>query len=90
MVNRFVPNAVSYHGKGVIQEIPGIVRSKGFKKAFIATDPDLVKFGVTKKIPICSTRTAWTTQSISTSSPTRPSKMCSTTSKRIRNPVQTP
>ncbi|WP_304402556.1 iron-containing alcohol dehydrogenase, partial [uncultured Allobaculum sp.] len=50
MVNRFVLNAVSYHGKGVIQEIPGIVRSKGFKKAFIATDPDLVKFGVTKKI----------------------------------------
>lgn len=50
MVNRFVLNGVSYHGKGAIQEIPGIIESKGFKKAFIATDPDLIKFGVTKKV----------------------------------------
>jgi lactaldehyde reductase len=49
-VNRFVLNAISYHGKGAIQEIPGIVASKGFKKAFIASDPDLVKFNVTKKV----------------------------------------
>ena len=50
MANRFVSNAISYHGKGAIQEIPGIVAAKGFNKAFIATDPDLVKFGVTKKV----------------------------------------
>ncbi len=50
MVNRFVLNGVSYHGKGAIREIPGIIKSKGFKKAFIASDPDLVKFNVTKKI----------------------------------------
>ena len=50
MANRFVSNAISYHGKGAIQEIPGIVAAKGFKKAFIASDPDLVKFGVTKKV----------------------------------------
>ena len=50
MVNRFVLNAVSYHGKGAIGEIPGIVAAKGFKKAFIASDPDLIKFGVTKKV----------------------------------------
>ena len=49
-VNRFVLNGISYHGKGAIQEIPGIIRAKGFKKAFVATDPDLVKFGVTKKV----------------------------------------
>jgi lactaldehyde reductase len=49
-VNRFVLNAISYHGKGAIQEIPGIIASKGFKKAFIASDPDLVKFNVTKKV----------------------------------------
>ena len=49
-VNRFVLNGISYHGKGAIQEIPGIIAATGFKKAFIATDPDLVKFGVTKKI----------------------------------------
>lgn len=50
MVNRFVLNGISYHGKGAIREIPGIVKSKGFQKAFIASDPDLVKFNVTKKI----------------------------------------
>ena len=50
MANRFVANALSYHGKGAINEIPGIVSAKGFKKAFIATDPDLVKFGVVAKV----------------------------------------
>lgn len=50
MVNRFVLNGISYHGKGAIKEIPGIIKSKGFQKAFIASDPDLVKFNVTKKI----------------------------------------
>ena len=49
-VNRFVLNGVSYHGHGAIQEIPGILQSKGFKKAFVASDPDLVKFGVTAKV----------------------------------------
>ncbi|MGN0593392.1 MAG: lactaldehyde reductase [Ruminococcus sp.] len=49
-VNRFVLNGISYHGKGAIQEIPGIIRSKGLKKAFIASDPDLVKFHVTSKV----------------------------------------
>lgn len=50
MVNRFVLNTISYHGKGAIGEIPGLVAAKGFQKAFIASDPDLVKFGVTKKV----------------------------------------
>ena len=49
-VNRFVLNGVSYHGHGAINEIPGIIKSKGFKKAFVASDPDLVKFGVTAKV----------------------------------------
>ena len=49
-VNRFVLNAISYHGKGAIQEIPGLIKSRGFKKAFVASDPDLVKFGVTAKV----------------------------------------
>ncbi|MCD8130581.1 MAG: lactaldehyde reductase [Lachnospiraceae bacterium] len=50
MVNRFVLNGISYHGKGAIQELPGLVKAKGFQKAFVASDPDLVKFGVTKKV----------------------------------------
>ena len=49
-VNRFVLNGMSYHGHGAIQEIPGIINAKGFKKAFVASDPDLVKFGVTAKV----------------------------------------
>ena len=48
-VNRFVLNAMSFHGHGAINEIPGIVASKGFKKAFVASDPDLVKFGTFRK-----------------------------------------
>ena len=50
MVNRFVLNGISYHGKGAVQEIPGIIKGKGLKKAFIVSDPDLVKFGITKKV----------------------------------------
>lgn len=49
-VNRFVLNGMSYHGHGAINEIPGIIASKGFKKAFVASDPDLVKFGVSAKV----------------------------------------
>ncbi len=49
-VNRFVLNGTSYHGHGAINEIPGIVASRGFQKAFVASDPDLVRFGVTKKV----------------------------------------
>ena len=49
-VNRFVLNGMSFHGHGAINEIPGIVKSKDFKKAFVASDPDLVKFGVTDKV----------------------------------------
>lgn len=49
-VNRFVLNGVSYHGHGAINEIPGIIKSKGLKKAFVASDPDLIKFKVTDKV----------------------------------------
>ncbi|MDD7112871.1 MAG: lactaldehyde reductase [Lachnospiraceae bacterium] len=49
-VNRFVLNGVSYHGHGAINEIPGIIASKGLTKAFVASDPDLVKFGVAAKV----------------------------------------
>ncbi len=49
-VNRFVLNGISYHGHGAINEIPGIVKAHGFSKAFVASDPDLVRFGVTKRV----------------------------------------
>lgn len=50
MVNRFVLNETSYHGAGAIKEIATEVNGRGFKKAFVCSDPDLIKFGVTKKV----------------------------------------
>lgn len=50
MANRFVLNETSYHGAGAIAEIATETRSRGFKKAFVCSDPDLVKFGVTQKV----------------------------------------
>lgn len=50
MANRFVLNETSYHGAGAIKEIATEVKRRGFNKAFVCSDPDLVKFGVTKKV----------------------------------------
>lgn len=49
-VNRIVLNTISYHGAGAIKEIPGELQRRGLKKVFVASDPDLVKFGVTTKV----------------------------------------
>lgn len=50
MANRFVLNETSYHGQGAIQEIATEAKGRGFAKAFVCSDPDLLKFGVTKKV----------------------------------------
>ena len=50
MANRFILNETSYHGAGAIQSISTEIKARGFKKAFVCSDPDLVKFGVTKKV----------------------------------------
>ena len=50
MANRIVLNTISYHGKGAIGEIPNELNARGYKHAFVCSDPDLVKFGVTKKV----------------------------------------
>ena len=50
MSNRIVLNGVSYHGAGSIAEIGPVLQAKGFQKAFVCSDQDLVKFGVTDKI----------------------------------------
>ena len=49
-MNRFVLNETSYHGAGAINSIPDEINGRGFKKVLVASDPDLVKFGVTKKV----------------------------------------
>ena len=50
MANRIVLNETSYHGAGAIAEIANEAKTRDFKKAFVCSDPDLVKFGVTKKV----------------------------------------
>ncbi len=50
MANRFVLNETSYHGKGAINEIATEINARGFKKAFVCSDPDLIRFNVTKKV----------------------------------------
>lgn len=50
MANRIVLNETSYHGKGAISEIAAEAKARGFQKAFVCSDPDLIKFGVTGKV----------------------------------------
>ena len=49
MANRFVLNETSYHGAGAIQEIATEAAGRGFAKALVCSDPDLIQFGVTKR-----------------------------------------
>ena len=50
MASRFVLNETSYHGAGAIQEIATEAKGRAFKKALVCSDPDLIQFGVTKKV----------------------------------------
>lgn len=50
MSNRIVLNETSYHGRGAINEIANEAKARGFKKAFVCSDPDLIKFHVTDKV----------------------------------------
>ena len=50
MAQRIVLNGISYHGSGAIAELVTEIQGRGFKKAFLCSDPDLVKFGVTSKV----------------------------------------
>lgn len=49
-MNRFILNETSYHGKGALAAIPDEVKGRGFKKALVCSDPDLIKFGVSAKV----------------------------------------
>lgn len=50
MANRFILNETSYHGAGAISNIADEAKNRGFRKAFVCSDPDLIKFNVTKKV----------------------------------------
>lgn len=49
-MQKFVLNETSYHGAGAITAIPEEIKNRGFKKVFVATDPDLIKFGIASKV----------------------------------------
>ena len=49
-MNRFILNETSYHGAGAVSAIKDEAKGRGFKKALVCSDPDLIKFGVTKKV----------------------------------------
>ncbi len=86
MANRFVLNTISYHGSGAIKEIPGELQRRGYKKIFVCSDPDLVKFGVTAKVTdeLDAAGIAWSLYS--EISPTPPSRTSRTASRPLRPP----
>ena len=49
-MQRFTLNETSYHGAGALKAVPEEIKARGLKKAFVASDPDLIKFGITKKV----------------------------------------
>ncbi len=49
-MNKFMLNETSYHGAGAINAIPDEIKNRGFSNVFVATDPDLVKFGISAKV----------------------------------------
>ncbi|MBW9325189.1 lactaldehyde reductase [Enterococcus casseliflavus] len=50
MANRMILNETSYFGKGAIENVPTEFKARGFKKAAVITDKDLVKFEVATKV----------------------------------------
>ena len=62
MSNRFVLNETSYHGKGAILNLVPELQRRGFKKAFVASDPGLIQFGVTAKVTDLLDEAGWNQQ----------------------------
>ena len=92
MANRFVLNETSYHGKGAINSIADEVKARGFKKALVCCDPDLIKFGVADKVfnVLKGADIDYSVFSdIPTLRPTLPLKMFSTALKASRKAART-
>ena len=76
MADRIVLNSISYHGHGAIENIVPELTARGYKKAFVCSDPDLVKFGVTKKVTDLLEAAVLPMPCTARSSPTPPSRTC--------------
>ena len=88
-MNRFVLNETSYHGAGAIAAIATEIQARGFKKALVASDPDLIKFGVTAKVTAVLDNAAIPTKFSLTLSLTPLSRMFRQVLKHSRLPVLT-
>ena len=78
MADRIVLNTISYHGHGAIENIVPELTARGYHKAFVCSDPDLIKFGVTRRSPTCWMPPVLPTAFTARSSPTPPSPTCRT------------
>ena len=78
MADRIVLNTISYHGHGAIENIVPELTARGYKKAFVCSDPDLIKFGVTKKVTDLLDAANFAYAVYSRSSLTLPSLTCRT------------
>mgnify|MGYP000638779474 CR=1 FL=1 len=87
MANRIMLNQTSYHGAGAIQEIVNEAKAHGFKKAFVCSDPDLVKFNVTSKVTDLLKENGLDYELTVISNQIQPSKMYSTAYNPSRIPV---
>ena len=87
MANRIMLNQTSYHGAGAIQEIVNEANAHGFKKAFVCSDPDLVKFNVTSKVTNLLKENGLDYELYSDIKPIQPLKMYSTAYSPSRIPV---
>ena len=78
MADRIVLNTISYHGHGAIENIVPELTARGYKKAFVCSDPDLIKFGVTKKVTDLLDAANFAYAVYSEIKPNPPSPMCRT------------
>ena len=84
MANRIMLNETSYHGAGAIQEIANEAKARAFKKAFVCSDPDLIKFGVTGKVTDVLDHSGLAMKFILILKQTRPSRMCSMAFRHLK------
>ena len=89
MADRIVLNTISYHGHGAIENIVPELTARGYKKAFVCSDPDLIKFGVTKKVTDLLDAANFAYSVYSGSSPTPPLPTCRTAWLLLRPRRQT-
>lgn len=88
MANRINLNQTSYHGAGAIEEIANEAKAHGFNKAFVCSDPDLIKFHVTSKVTDILDKMVWNMRYTQILNQIRPSKMYSMVFRRLKIPAQ--